>query len=359
MAITHAFFHLFDPFEAITDPLLTQSDFQTGSASGTGIIHPHQETGGIALSNRDLKRSAALFQTVPRPQHIDHFLLSGTIATAGVMEQEKAWKAARVIGLALDADMQRLPESYIAANMHGDHPPTRFHHAFRVPGEARHLKIGLQLAQTSGRMTVSEITLTGVQERTAYIVLKGLLAGCWVVLLCWSVVLVARQSSRSPASLFMALFATALFVGTLMSLQLKSEIFQQMERGAALTLAQIQTPPAEKRPATADSGKQSRQKSPETELLDKQKINSWSHGMLFALLTISVFSHFRTRRKALLTGFIICYAISTETLQNFAIQRTPSGSDFAIDLIGIMAGGVIWLGWQSIMPHTPAGEDAG
>lgn len=347
--ITHSLFSFTERYEPITAELLSPVYGDVDSRwikQGSVTMDHHART--ITLSNNDPKKNAVAFQEVELPDGVTQLMLKGDISTTAVAPGLKSWERARVVFLALDSRGKWIPAVHEAIALDGNNPPQQFSHLFILPDNTSKLRVAVQLLKATGLLRVSNLTLTGVEEQPTFTVARRLLMGCWVIFLTWSSALVVLGSEKSLAHLFTLFFAMAILGGTLISLQMKSEVTHQLEAGMNFSANKVWKTLAEANQTTVEEAavvqKPSENKSVIT--LEEMHISSWSHGILFMLLTIAALAAFHRHKRVWLLFLASSYAVITETLQYFAVQRTPNLVDLSIDLTGIITGLLLLTIWQ-------------
>jgi len=66
------------------------------------------------------------------------------------------------------------------------------------------------------------------------------------------------------------------------------------------------------------------------------------HFCLFAVLAILAFASRWPIRRGLLAGFLLAFAVGTETLQALVPPRTVDPLDYVENLLGLATGAAIW-----------------
>ncbi|MDX8405343.1 MAG: VanZ family protein [Mariprofundus sp.] len=321
--VTHAFFIFIDPFETITENLLLNSSFEQGKSNwqsnSSDGVHFDAATGEARLDNADATKTVTIRQYLDRPPGISCFRITVALTTDSVNRGKQAWESARVVFAGLGQNGKRLQFPHVVASNGGTHRLASYSHVFAMPDNLPKLIIIAQLLHATGSMSLHEIAVHGVQVSSTVTCLKWALMLCWGLFLLWSFYFLFRMPRISRMFPMALLVLLAILVGT--------QISGGIKRSVDHSLIGYVEPYTHMVPYLAGG------------------LPGWEHFLIFSLFSLFTLIGFRHIQLIYVLAAMATIAFITETLQYFAINRTPGIDDFLFDLAGIALGLMFYLLW--------------
>jgi drug/metabolite transporter (DMT)-like permease len=176
------------------------------------------------------------------------------------------------------------------------------------------------LIGATGTLAVKHLSLHAVRERAAFVYYQYLGIALWVIALIWLGLPWFSQPRWDGPHLAIYLMVLCIALGTLLPANLKIllELIMVSAFGRFIPgLDHAAEPVAE---------------------LDSAPVSGFGHVLFFVLLALAVRRAYPRQRRRILLFILLLFAAVTEVLQFFAVGRTPSVNDFAIDGLGVLVG---------------------
>jgi len=329
MAGTILFFHLFERYEISSPELLVDPQFSEGLShwelSGRGAATTLGDT--VLLRVDKAGAGVAVRQYLPDPNHYPLLHLAAELKSEDIRPGVRFWQKGSLALVSLDENQRMLPVPHLVAQLSGTQSWRSYQAVFRVPADVHALRVGVQLIGATGTLVVKHLSLHAVRERAAFAYYQYLGVALWAMALIWLALPWFSQLRWDGPHLAIFLMVLAIAMGALLPANLKIVLelvivttFDQFIPG----IDHAAEPVAE---------------------LDSAPVGGFGHVLFFVLLAMAVRWAYPRQRRRVLIFILLLFAAITEVLQFFAVGRTPSVNDFAIDGMGALVGlGLFELG---------------
>ena len=319
---TILFFHRFDRYEISSPELLADPQFSEGldhwELSGRGAATTHQDT--VLLRVDKAGAGVAVRQYLPDPKQYRLLHLTAKLKSEDIRPGVRFWQKGSLALVSLDENQRMLPVPHLVAQLSGTHSWDTYQAVFRIPPEAHAIRVGVQLIGATGTLAVKHLSLHAVRERAEFVYYQYLGIALWAMTLIWLCLPWRSQLRWDGPHLAIYLMVLCIAMGTLLPANLKIllELITVSAFGRFIPGLEYATEPVAE--------------------LDSAPFSGFGHAFFFVLLTLAVrWAYLRQRRRVLLL-ILLLFAAVTEVLQFFAVGRTPSVNDFAIDGLGVLVG---------------------
>ncbi|MFO1431375.1 MAG: VanZ family protein [Candidatus Competibacteraceae bacterium] len=324
MVGTIVFFHRFDRYEISSPELLTNPQFAEGlnhwELSGRGTAVMHKNT--VLLRVDKAGAGVAVRQYLPDPKQYRMLLLQLTakIKSEDIRPGTRFFQKGSLALISLDENQRMLRVPHLVAQLSGTHPWDTYQAVFRVPPETHAIRVNIQLIGATGLLAVKQLSLHAVRERAEFVYYQYLGIAIWLIALIWLGLPWLSQLRWDGPHAAIYLIVLCIAMGTLLPANLK--IFLELITVNVLGrfipgLEHTAEPMAE---------------------LDSTPVSGFGHVLFFVLLAMAVRWAYPWQRRWILLLILLLFAAVTEILQFFAVGRTPSVNDFAIDGLGTLLG---------------------
>jgi len=329
MAGTILFFQLFERYEISSPELLVDPQFSEGLShwelSGRGAATTLGDT--VLLRVDKAGAGVAVRQYLPHPKHYPLLHLAAELKSENIRPGVRFWQKGSLALVSLDENQRMLPVPHLVARLSGTRSWRTYQAVFRIPAEAQAVRVGVQLIGATGTLAVQQLSLHAVRERAAFVYYQVLGLALWAVMLLWLGLPWFSRLRWDGPHLAIGLMVLAIAVGALLPANLKIllelitvTVFGRLVPGLDHTAEPV-----------AD--------------LDSAPVGGFGHVLFFVLLAVAVRWAYPRQRRRVLLFILLLFAAVTEVLQFFAVGRTPSVNDFAIDSLGALGGlGLFELG---------------
>lgn len=226
-----------------------------------------------------------------------------------VEQGNKAWKAARIIFVALDENggsIYNVPHILIAKN--GTSDWENISKVFVAISHAAEYYVEIQLVNVTGEMWVKDISLRPVEETQSYRNFQGIILFLWMGVLFWMLITYQHTIFASKWNFLIITMIVIALSGALVSADLKHSVMEVLK----LVLPWVE---------------------------EEESFFRVGHFLVYCMLSIIVFWKTESARQVIFSSLlIVLFAMATEILQFLVDGRTPRISDFYIDLSGIALG---------------------
>jgi VanZ family protein len=337
LGLTSFYITAYNAYQPTDKEWLSNSDFKAG-LEGWKISNAEwvkQDVSGVVtLSLSEPKKYLALYQRlnidsrlplsqvkegVERPTP---FLLQllGIARTFSIGKGDKEWHEGRLSLVFYDKKGKRVSINAIPLPHHN--PNWReYRKTFEVPRQVASVRVNVNLLQVTGTVQIKEIHLVPVTPKAEakYIKLLGLLV--WMIMMLWLMSSYARYFwSRSKGGV---LLVSVLMLGAIVSGDIKLQLMSQLPE-----LVYSITPSL---------------------TLDK---DVFAHFLFFFIAAVIMVSGSRHKRWWQVVIDLVLLGLFIECAQVFVEGRTADFMDLWVDIIGIVAGGVVawfWLFFRAIV----------
>jgi hypothetical protein len=378
---TMAFFNLDSRYSAIDPDILPEPGEGPGDWFGRGAeIRPLAQGGWEAtLTAGRTGGSAILAWRLDDPGRYDYLRISGEI-TADGLDPDDLHAQAGIVLNAYDASGHlRWHRPRVVVELHGPAGWARHERVIPVDPDAVSVRIVVFAAGRGAVLSVRALSLAVVSETQLSVIARWGLIVLWIAAGVWIALPAVAGSRRSAAGTLAAAAGAAIVLLVLMPqpqfndsirslvTSLDQAVAGRVEQGAGTPVTE---PPAAGEPATgsdtpgppetaAEAGTPAAAPSgpgPFMRLarqtvfgLEWQDIGHMSAHVVFAVLLFSALPGAPLPWRFL---FVVLAAVASETLQYFVFTRSVRSDDFALNIVGVLAGGLVWLAVAAVRRRT-------
>lgn len=301
---------LFMPrYELVGAPLVDHPAFANGldGWERQGLVTwTREDPGSIVLERRSLETRAAISRDIALPVGNSIVMLRARVQADDVRSGPEVWDQARVYLAQLDANGDVLwDEDHNLFLIDGTTGIRNYSRVFAIPNEIETLRLGIEIKNATGKLTVSGLELMEAKRPLAFLVTAGSLILAWTALIIYGGRLTLRGIESVQVRIWLAVTAVLAIIAIMMPGDLYADHWQAFAYHFGL------------------------------EDLD---INSLAHGIIFAALAFI----FRLGRPSdpiwLHAATWLPIAVASEAMQLFTIEREPSLYDLVLDMVGVLVG---------------------
>jgi|GEM_PF-4735225 len=361
--------HQIDRFENTGPDLVRNGDFSAGldewryrQVHGGSI---EVAADGLYLRTPSPAATARIGQQISAAADEQHYRLVAESSSGRIEAGERAWMDGRITLLTCN-NPQRSGCRWHTIHLASDQKQQRSELIFRIPAGDNHLYLEAGLIRSGGELQLHALHLYPVRVTPAGEAIWLFGTAAWLLFLGWTARMVLRHQHLTLPHLMVWLSALTILLGAAMPADNKQQIEawlsgeeppaigehlsaapKQPQAPAAATAAAPAAPSIVAAPGTPPN------EAPTRFSLPTQNLAKYGHFALFALLSFWVLIAFRRHRKRGLIMRLLLFATITELLQFYAIGRTPTLLDVAIDGAGIAFGLIVALPLLARLPrHT-------
>ena len=296
-------------YDLIGDPLIDDPAFDGGLAEWRqeGLISPDSDDPArVVLESIDAASRTYLVRDVDLPPGDTLLILEARVQGEDVVPGPEIWDSARIYLAQLGADGEPdWKEDHNLFDLNGTTGIRNYRQAFDMPEEVTTARLGIELKNATGTLTVSHLELTVVEYKTSFMIAIGTLLAAWSAVVLYT----AFRTFSGIESQKIRLWLGGLCALSVIGLMLPGGTHDTSADGIAAWLG------------ITDVG-----------------VDTLGHGIIFTALAFLV----RLGRPAdplwLQAGVWCLIAIGSEVLQLFTVGRDPSLDDLWVDGIGILLG---------------------
>ncbi len=307
--LTAAVFLLMPRYDIQGDPLIADPAFEEGLAEWTkaGLVsRDRDEPGKVLLESLSPEKQTYLQRDIALPPGDTKVILRAQVQGEDVVVGPEIWDSARIFLAQLDAaGKPDWGEEHNLFNMNGTTGVRNYRRVFTMPADVETARLGIEMKNATGRLTVAGLELTVVEYKPTFFVAVGCLLFAWTAVVLYTGIKTFGGIASARIRLWLGIVC-------------------------ALSIIALMLPGG-----SHDFGTESI-----TAWLgvDDYGIDAIGHGIMFTVLAFLV----RLGRPAdpiwLHVGVWILIAIASEVLQLFTFDRDPSLDDLWVDGLGIILG---------------------
>ncbi|MGI9420146.1 MAG: VanZ family protein [Geminicoccaceae bacterium] len=309
ITLTAATFLLLPRYEFNAAPLIADPAFENTFADWDGaglIVADPDDPGRIVLESVDAGARTSLVRDFALPPGRNILVLRAQVQGDNVVPGPEIWDSARIYLAQLDADGEpNWRADHNVFTLYGTTEVRNYSRAFSISSDVETIRVGIELKNSTGRLTVGNLQLSEAERPTIFLIATGFLLVAWTALILYA----AYRTLRGIESMRIRMALGVTCALSAVSLMLPGYVYEEtlfvMLHGAGL------------------------------EALD---VDSLGHATMFALLAFLV----RTGRPADPLWLHACawalIAVASEVLQLFTVDREPSLADLALDGLGVLLG---------------------
>lgn len=309
IALTAATFLLLPRYEFNDAPLIADPAFENGFADwdvGGLIVADSDDPGRIVLESVDGGARTSLVRDVALTPGRTLLILSAKVQGEDVVAGPEIWDGARIYLAQLDAAGQpNWRADHRMFNLYGTTDVRNYSRAFSIPAEVETVRVGIELKNSTGRLTVDDLQLSAAERPTAFLIAAGFLVVAWIALILYA----GYRTLRGISSVRIRIALGVTCVLSAAALMVPGYLYEDTLRDLMSRFG-----------------------------LGNVDVDTIGHGVIFALLAFLV----RTGRPAdplwLHAAAWALIAVASEVMQLFTVDREPSLIDLVLDGLGVMLG---------------------
>jgi hypothetical protein len=323
---TILFFNYYARYDVAGPELLQDAtDISSWKHSNLGVSIDRDAVDTITLHSSLPTETIFISRMLADPQRFDLLRFACDIKTQNIRRNDVYWKTARIVAISYNQKnepMYNIP--HLLFYQHDDNEWEHHENIFPIDRRASALELTAQLLQTTGTMSVRNVSLRPVAETESFKRVRLAALALWIVILAWIGLPIVREGFTNPKLRTPLMFALLIIIGVLMPENIKEQLGNWLFPPSPLN------PPMPARTVIVTG------KFDLSHLLTVLDIYKIGHFSAFTLLATTLFNNKspRTKRTTLL-GYIMLFALMSEVLQLFIAGRTARLGDFLIDCIGI------------------------
>ncbi len=351
IAATITLFHTDVRYRDLGDSLLERPVDQHGMSGWT-----FNHTDGVSrwaecsdltcrLYSSDGSHSLSMQKSLPLPHGSGVFRATARVGAEGIVPGNKGWMTGRVVVVSRKENGPwQWQYPHVVASLSGSEPLDVHQLLVAIPEDADELMFSVSLNRSAGEIFVDFLSLKSVEEWALFPLLRVVLILGWIGVAVWLLYTIGGNRRLLPV----AVVGAAMVTGMLVDHETEGRILDSMFKftGASVNLAQGI--------AHEQIGHvQGFILFDETGALGGEDIVSNVNHLLgfFVLSLLLLFSTRWPWWKDLPVLFL--FAVATEVLQLFSLDRTASAMDILVDAVGVFAAFMIYSGFRSLRITKP------
>lgn len=307
--LTGATFLVMPRYDIQGDPLIAPPAFEVGLGEWTkkGLVsQTSDDPGKVVLESLSQEGQTYLQKDIKLPPDDTMVILSAQVQGDDVVTGPEIWDSARIYLAQLDATGKpNWKEEHNLFNLNGTTDIRNYRRSFTMPAEVQTARLGIEMKNATGSLTVTGLELTVVEYKTTFLVAVGCLLASWSVLVLYTGIKTFGGISSVRIKIWLGIVCAL----SVVALMLPGGFHEAGTEGVNAWLD------------IGDVG-----------------VDAIGHGVMFTVLAFLV----RLGRPSdpiwMHVGAWILIAIASEVLQLFTIDRDPSLDDLWVDGIGILLG---------------------
>ncbi|MDH3661703.1 MAG: VanZ family protein, partial [Alphaproteobacteria bacterium] len=291
------------------EPLIADPAFEASLVAWqqAGLVSQDpDEPGGIVLESINPKAGTYLRRDLDLPPGDTLLILRAQVQGDDVVTGLEPWDSARIYLAQLDDDGQPdWKEDHNLFNLNGTTDVRNYRRAFTIPAEIETVRLGIEMKNATGRLTVSQLELIVADYKTTFQVAVSCLLLAWSALVLYT----AIKTFGGIESVRIRLWLGVLSVLSVVALMLPGGTHDIGTEGIAAQFG-----------------------------IDDISVDTIGHGVMFTALAFLVRLGRPFDPYWLHIGVWMLIAIASEVLQLFTVGRDPSLDDLWLDGVGIFLG---------------------
>jgi len=309
VVLTAATFTLMPRYQILGEPLLTEAAFEEGllgwDQAGQISQDPDRPT-RVTLESTDPDERTFLVRDIDLPAGDTLLVLRAQVQGENIQPGLEFWEQGRIYLGQLSAGGEVLwQEDHNLFLMNGTTDLRNYSRAFSVSEEIQFARLGIELKNATGRMTVSSFSLEAAERPLPFLIVAGILILAWSTLLFYAAARTLKGIQSTPIRLWLG----ATVILSIFALMLPGYFYE----------AQLQQ--------IADRFG-----------LENLSFDGIGHAAMFAILAFLVRLGRPQNPLWLHAGIWVFIGVASEMLQLFSVDREPSVIDLGLDGIGILIG---------------------
>lgn len=318
-------------YQIDSENLIDNSDFKLGfknwvTSSNCGKLA--ETAGTVLLENQAAPCTIFLRQHLPLPQDASQLILAAEVFTHNALPGKLSWQRARLSLVGIDNEekkmwhhphMIKLPVSSAGWR--------QVSQVFSIPDDAVKLVVGLEIMETTGTLSVRNITLSRASENSWFPYAAHTLLIFWGVAFLWLAANSLQLFHNKKMQVLFLLVSGAIIIGCMIPGKVRDLIVDQAKKSVKHVNSMLAEPYSFSFAAIQES---------QTNLSLSQDIAG--HFFLFAVLAFLCRIGLPKGRFLMQYFTLALFAASTEVLQFFIPDRKPTFFDWFLDLNGLLLG---------------------
>lgn len=341
LVATLLFWGLYDPYGTV-GPALIKTPILADAYQIRGDIS--EADGVLTLRVPNTGKRADLRFKLAHATEFSIIRVSGAIRTENVIEGKHTWRSARILLTQRDDKGKWISVKHSLPPKQGTAPWTKQTQEFKIHPLTFSAELVIQQTGKSGTAEFKDIIAQPVEVKASYTWLRNLFIITWVFM---ALVYYRRcRLNRRKLRILILLNTIAILFGTLMPADWLEGISQQLKQKASISLLQPATSNVKSKATPTISIKSSGIVAAKSSWVEQfnpvfaspQKLG---HFALFASLCFLVYCSAWIEKQHPVYYFkvgldILLFAGVTESLQYLTTDRTPSVTDWIIDIFGML-----------------------
>lgn len=309
IVLTFLTFLLMPRYQTVGDPLIADPAFAGGAADWQqeGLVFSNENSPSeVVLANSGNGVRSVLKRDVALPPGADLLVLRAQVRGDDVRPGPEYWDQGRIYVAQIDAEGNVLwGEDHNAFLLNGTTRIRNYSHAFSIPDDIRTVRVGVELKNATGRMTVHKLQLEVAERPLAFLIAAGGLLAAWGALIVYSAVRTLRGIESSRIRIWLGIVCVLSVVG----LMLPGYVYEDSLLALAYRLG-----------------------------IEHVSIDGIAHAIMFAVLALLVRLGRPDTPLWLHAGAWLLIGVASEVLQLFTVDRETSLGDLGLDALGILIG---------------------
>lgn len=307
--------------------------WQLRGENGLDII---ADNGAVTLESQDKGRQVEVFQELTVPDGEDRFRFAADLQLADVVAGEKSWNKARLLFLQYIDGKPDYTLRHVVSSLTGTRGWKTYSEVFRIAKNCRVVKVGIQLNQSSGKLSIRNPVVFRVKDNPLYILTKWLIMFLWLIFYLCLFQPYRQGATTKLLKIFLGLTVVVLIVGITLPGRIKNDLRNDLLREIKSCVVPVEQVVVKMHVVDVSSLK-----------ILKMDITHLAHFILFSFLAFLLILGNPKSSVPLVLTYLALIACSTELMQFYIEGRLPRVQDFMIDMAG---GGMVVWGWYLIVP---------
>jgi hypothetical protein len=323
-----------DSQQLLFNPIFSEdlNGWQIRGEKGLEVI---AENGTVTLENQDKERSIEVFQELTVPEGGGRFRFTADLRLANVIAGEKSWNKARLVFVQYIDGKPDYALRHVVSSLAGTRGWGKYSDVFRIATNCHTLKVGVQLSQSSGKLSMRNPVVFRVKDNPLYVLTKWLAMSLWLVFYLCLFQSYWHGVTKKLVRMFLGLTVVVLIVGVTLPGWVKNDLRRDVIREIKFCVVPIEQVVVKMHVVDVSSLKK----------MLKVDIAHLAHFLLFSFLAFLLILGNPKSSVLLVLTYLALIACSTELMQFYIEERSPLVQDFMIDMAG---GGMVVWGWYLI-----------
>jgi hypothetical protein len=307
--LTAAVFLLMPRYQPVGDPLIADPAFAPGLADWQyeGLISwDPADPSRVTLERINANANTFLTRDIVLPPGDNLLILRARVQADDVVPGPEVWEQARVYLAQLTAGGDvKWDEEHNLFLLNGSTELRNYSRAYSIPEEIRTLRLGIEMKNATGRMTIHSLHLGAAERPAAFLAAAGCLLLAWGLLVPYAAYRTLRGIESRRIRIALCVACVLSVIGLLLPGFLYEDGLKEVASGLGF------------------------------QSLDVDPIG---HGLIFSMLPFLVRLGRPSEPIWLHAGAWFLIGVASEVLQLFTVDREPSFDDLALDAVAVLVG---------------------